>query len=74
MKDSMKIFVNAALMFALIGFVSYLLIVLAGFLGCCAGITSSMYYQIILVLVTAAAVTFGICMYNNCSQRGKTKT
>lgn len=73
MKNNMKIFVNATLMFALIGFISYLLILFAGFLGCCAGITDSLYYQIIIMLVVAAAITFGICMYNNCYLKRKTK-
>ena len=66
MRIGLKLFVNAALTFAVIGFVTYLFIVIAGFFGCCAGITDSMFYKIILMLVVAAAVTFGICLYNNC--------
>lgn len=66
MKMSLKIFVNAALTFAVIGFITYLFIIIAGFFGCCAGISDSLYYQIIIAIVAAAAVTFGVCMYNNC--------
>lgn len=63
---SLKIFVNAALTFAVIGFVTYLFIIVAGFFGCCAGISDSLYYQIIIAIVVAAAIAFGACMYNNC--------
>ena len=66
MKLSLRIFVNAALTFAVIGFVTYLFIIIAGFFGCCAGITDYLFHKIVLVLVTAGAVTFGICLYNNC--------
>lgn len=63
---SLKIFVNAALTFAVIGFVTYLFIIVAGFFGCCAGISDSLYYQIIIAIVVAATIAFGVCMYNNC--------
>ena len=66
MKMSLKIFVNAALTFAVIGFITYLFIIIAGFFGCCAGISDSLYYQIIIAIISAAAITFGVCMYNNC--------
>ena len=73
MKLSMKIFANAAFTFAVIGFVTYLCIVIAGFFGCCAGITDAVYYKIILTIVVAAAATFGVCMYNNCYLGNKQK-
>jgi hypothetical protein len=66
MRLSLKIFVNAALTFAVIGFVTYLFIIIAGFFGCCAGITDYLFHKIVLILVVAGAVTFGICLYNNC--------
>lgn len=59
-------FVNATLSFAVIGFLTYLFIIIAGFFGCCAGITDSLYYQIILAIVAIGAITFGACMYKNC--------
>ncbi len=71
MKMSLKIFVNAALSFAVIGFITYLIIIIAGFFGCCAGITDSLYYQIIIAIVAIGAITFGVCMYNNCYLRNK---
>ncbi len=66
MKLNLKIFVNAALTFAIVGFVTYLFIIIAGFFGCCAGITDYLFNKIVLILVVAGAVTFGICLYNNC--------
>jgi len=71
MKMSLKIFVNAALTFAVIGFITYLSIIIAGFFGCCAGISDSLYYQIIVAIVVAATIVFGICMYNNCYLQNK---
>ncbi|MEJ2595395.1 MAG: hypothetical protein P8100_09780 [bacterium] len=66
MKLNLRIFVNAALTFAIIGFMTYLFIIIAGFFGCCAGITDFLFHKIVLILVVAGAVTFGICLYNNC--------
>lgn len=66
MRLNLKIFVNAALTFAAIGFVTYLFIIIAGFFGCCAGITDYLFNKIVLLLVVAGAVTFGVCLYNNC--------
>lgn len=66
MRLSLKIFVNAALTFAVIGFITYLFIIIAGFFGCCAGITDHLFNKIVLLLVSAGAVTFGVCLYNNC--------
>jgi hypothetical protein len=66
MKPSLKLFVNAALSFAIIGFVTYLFILIAGFFGCCVGISNSLYDQIIIAIIAAAAISFGVCMYNNC--------
>ena len=66
MKASLKLFVNSALSFAAIGFITYLFVIIAGFFGCCAGISSFLYHKIVLVLVAAGAITFGICLYRNC--------
>lgn len=73
MKNNLKLFVNATLMFAAIGFVSYLLILVAGFLGCCTGITTTSFYQIIFAIGAAALITFGYCIYNNCYKTRKNK-
>ena len=66
MKLNLRIFVNATLTFAVVGFLTYLFIIIAGFFGCCAGITDYLFHKIVLILVVAGAVTFGICLYNNC--------
>lgn len=66
MNLSLKLFVNAALTFAVIGFITYLFIIIAGFFGCCAGITDYLFHKIVLFLVVAGAITFGVCLYNNC--------
>lgn len=69
----MKFFVNFSLTFAVIGFITYLLIVIASFFGCCVGLTDFMYQKIILALVIIGTITFGVCMYNNCSKHLKNK-
>ena len=66
MKTGLKLFVNSALMFAVIGFVTYLFIIVAGFFGCCAGITEYLYHKVVLLIVVSGAITFGFCLYNNC--------
>ncbi len=66
MNGSIKIFVNAALSFAVVGFVTYLFIIIASFFGCCAGLSSFLYHKIVLAIVVAGAATFGFCLYNNC--------
>jgi len=66
MKLNLKIFANAALTFAVIGFLTYLFIVITGFFGCCVGITDLLFKKIILLLVFAGLVTFGVCLFNNC--------
>lgn len=66
MKVGLKIFVNSALAFAAIGFVTYLFIIIAGFFGCCAGISTFIYHKIVLAIVALGAITFGVCLYKNC--------
>lgn len=66
MKTSLKIFVNSALSFAAIGFVTYLFVIISGYFACCAGMSSFIYSKIVLALVAAGAVTFGVCLYKNC--------
>lgn len=66
MKASLKIFINSALAFAAIGFVTYLFIIIAGFFGCCAGLSTFAYHKIVLVLVSLGAIAFGVCLYRNC--------
>lgn len=71
MKTSLKIFINSALTFAAIGFVTYLFIIIAGFFGCCAGISTFIYHKIVLTIVAAGAISFGIYLYKNCYKNFK---
>ncbi len=72
MKTDSKIF-KATIIFAFIGFITYLLIILASFLGCCTGITSNGFNVVLIILVVASVCTFGICFYNNCYKGSKDK-
>lgn len=66
MKTGIKIFANATLMIGIIGFVSYLVLILAGFLGCCFEISGFLFERIILLTIIAAGLVFALGMYNNC--------
>ena len=66
MKASLKIFVNSALAFAAIGFITYLFIIIAGFFGCCAGLSTFIYHKIVLAIVAIGAISFGVVFYKNC--------
>lgn len=57
---------NLALLFGIIGFVGYLFLIVAGFFGCCTGITTVLFHKIVLFILSAAVIIFVICMYNNC--------
>lgn len=69
MEARLRMIISAALTFTIIGFALYLLIILTGFLGCCLGISISGYEQILIALVAAALVSFGICFYTSCYQK-----
>jgi|GEM_PF-1045110 len=69
MEPKFRVIISAALTFSLIGFVLYLLIILSGFLGCCLGISRAGYDHVLIVLVIAALVTFGICFYTSCYRK-----
>lgn len=68
MRLSLKLFINSALTFAVVGFITYLFIVIASFFGCCAGISEFLYHKIVIALVVLGTVVFGFCLYNNCSK------
>lgn len=57
---------NLALLFGIIGFTGYLFLIIASALGCCVGVTTIAYHKIVLFILSAAVVVFGICMFNNC--------
>lgn len=66
MEAKLKILFSEFLLFATIGFFIYLLVILAGFIGCCVGITEVLFDQILLVLVIIGVVTFVACSYFIC--------
>ncbi len=69
MKTNLKLFLKAALMFALIFFVVYLLIAIAAYFGCCVGLTTLFYTKIIWVIVGLGVLVFAFCVYNNCYKK-----
>jgi len=66
MKTGIKIFANATLMIGIIGFISYLVLIIAGFFGCCFEISGILFEKIILCTIIAAGFVFALGMYNNC--------
>jgi len=61
-----KILVSLTLLTGVIGFVTYLSIIIISFLGCCIGIDTLVYHKIIIGLVSLSVIVLGVCMYNNC--------
>lgn len=57
---------NFALLFGAFGFLGYIFIIIAGYLGCCAHITSKLYHNLVIIILVIAFALFAICMYNNC--------
>jgi hypothetical protein len=71
MNNSLKIFANATLLFAIIGFISYLFFITASFLGCCTGITEFLYRKITLLIMLIGMIVFVFCLHNNCYRTRK---
>jgi len=61
-----QVFANFAILFGALGFAAYVFVVAAGFLGCCAGVTTLFYHKLVLTVLALAVVAFLICMVNNC--------
>lgn len=59
------ILVKSLLTLGIIGFITYLFIVVASFFGCCAGIEQSHFHFIVIGISILGAVGFGACLYNN---------
>lgn len=66
-----KVLVNFAIFLGGIGFLFFLFTIIAGFLGCCAGITTSSYLQILNVTLIISVAIFIGCMLNNCMRSKK---
>ncbi len=71
MKTNPKALLTAFLLFAVIFFVVYLLVLVASFFGCCAGISTLLYNNIVWLLFGIGAITFAFCMNNICNKDGK---
>ena len=69
MKTRMKLFLNAALTFAVIFFIVYLLIAIASFFGCCTGVTAFFYDRMVWILLALGILVFAFCFYNNCYKK-----
>lgn len=69
----MKYLSIAALSFAIIGFISYLFIIMASAIGCCLGVTTTTFYHIIFVILILAVAIFSFCMFRGCCKINKTK-
>jgi hypothetical protein len=64
---------NFALLFGAFGFLGYIFIVIAGYFGCCANITESLYHNLVIIILVIAFALFAICMYNNCCKIPKSE-
>ena len=60
------ILANFALLFGVFGFLGYIAIIIASYLGCCADITTKFYHNLIIIILVIAFALFAVCMYNNC--------
>ncbi len=69
METKLKNIVCESLLFSFIGFLVYLLIIAAGFMGCCFNVTNVMFNQIIVVLAISGALAFGIGSYFLCFKK-----
>lgn len=64
--SKLKIVITEVLLLSLIGFVIYVLAIVASFMGCCLGVTNVIFDQIVLILSISGIVAFGVCSYFTC--------
>lgn len=64
--SKLKIVISEVLLLSLIGFIIYVLAIIASFMGCCLGITNVIFDKIVLILSISGIVAFGICSYFTC--------
>jgi uncharacterized membrane protein len=69
MKTNLKLFLHAALLSALVFFVVYLLIAIAAYFGCCAGLTALFFKMIVWIILALGAFVLAYCIYNNCYKK-----
>ena len=61
-------FCLTALTISSIGFLTYLLIMVVSFLGCCIGADEGLYNIIVAAIVSIAAIVAGVLLYGNCKK------
>ena len=57
---------NLAFLIGIVGFLGYLMIVVASAVGCCAGITSATFKEIVLIIFATGVLACVFCGLNNC--------
>lgn len=66
MKAKLKNIVCGSLLFSFIGFLVYLSVIVASFMGCCIGVTNMVFNQIFVILIISGVVAFGVGSYFIC--------
>ena len=69
METKLKNIVCESLLFSFIGFLVYLLAIVAGFMGCCLGVTNIMFNQTLLILTISGVIAFGVGSYFICFKK-----
>jgi len=69
METKLKKIVCESLLFSLIGFLVYLSVIVAGFMGCCIGITNVIFHQILVILAISGVIAFGVGSYFICFKK-----
>jgi len=69
METKLKNIVCESLLFSFIGFLVYLLAIVASFMGCCLGVTNVIFNQILLMLAISGVIAFGVGSYFICFKK-----
>ncbi len=69
METKIKNIVCESLLFSIIGFLVYLSVIVAGFIGCCMSITNVVFNQILIILAISGVITFGVGSYFICFKK-----
>jgi len=69
METKLKNIVCESLLFSIIGFLVYLLAIVASFMGCCLGVTNVIFNQILLMLAISGVIVFGVGSYFICFKK-----
>ncbi len=69
METKLKNIVCESLLFSFIGFLVYLLAIVASFMGCCLGVTNVIFNQILVMLAILGVIAFGVGSYFICFKK-----